>query len=144
MIDFEDIFGEEDFYEDEEEQAWQEFRAEAFKLAKETDLRVIETWLTEIGFKEPVGYYNNRGDAVMEIYTNRPGVLIGKAGSSVKRFEEILTTEFHRDYNVKFVEIRGGFANLKEQASMYRDLYSLDPINQYLNKKESKLHGMQF
>lgn len=105
MVDF-------DIFEDEDEQAWQEFRAEAHKLCRNVDLRVIETWLAEIGFKEPVGYYNNRCDAIMEIYSNRPGVLIGKAGSSVKRFEEILTAEFNRPYKVKFVEIRGGFANV--------------------------------
>lgn len=45
----------------------------------------------------------------MEIHTIRPGVLIGRAGVNVEKFEKILSDEFGGEWKVKFIEIRGGF-----------------------------------
>lgn len=98
------------FYDDE---AWQQAREEALRFARERDVTIVEKWLNEIGFTEPVGYYRNSFKKEMEVYTTRPGVLIGKAGVHVRKFEKMLSEEFGGEWKVKFVEIRGGFANVK-------------------------------
>lgn len=92
--------------------AFQFFREECLVYIKEKEQEVIERWLEEIGFTEPVGYYRNGSEQVMEIYTTRPGVLIGKAGESVRAFEKLLSAYFGGAWTVEFVEIRGGFLNL--------------------------------
>lgn len=96
-----------------DEEAWQQFREEALRFARERDVTIVEKWLNAIGFTEPVGYYRNSFRCEMEIYTTRPGVLIGKAGVTVRAFENMLSDEFGGEWKVKFVEIRGGFANVK-------------------------------
>lgn len=96
-----------------DEEAWQEFRGECLTYVKNWERSVVEKWLNQIGYKEPVGYFRNRFTREMEIYTTRPGVLIGKAGATVKQFEKMLSEEFHGEWKVRFIEIRGGFANVK-------------------------------
>ena len=97
------------YFEDEFDQEWEEMRAEAHNYMKEKEERVIKAWLEKIGFKEPVGYYRDALNKVMEIYTTRPGVLIGKQGKDVNEFKEMLSAEFYGEWKVKFIEIRGGF-----------------------------------
>lgn len=97
-----------------DEEAWQQFRGECLRFSREKERSVIEKWLKEIGYTEPVGYYRNICAREMEIYTTRPGGLIGKAGATVRKFEKALSEEFYGEWKVKFIEIRGGFANLKE------------------------------
>lgn len=48
----------------------------------------------------------------MTIYAEHPGCLIGKAGVYVNKFKDRLKEEFYRDYQIKFVEIRGQIINL--------------------------------
>lgn len=98
------------FYDDE---AWQQVRKDALRFARERDVAIVEKWLNGIGFTDPVGYYRNSFTLEMEIYTTRPGVLIGKAGVNARVFEKMLSEEFGGEWKVKFVEIRGGFANVK-------------------------------
>lgn len=98
---------------DYDEESWQQFRGECLRIAREREEAVIEKWLKQISYKEPVGYYRNSLDHEMEIYTTRPGVLIGKAGTTIREFEMMLSEEFHGEWKVKLIEIRGGFANLK-------------------------------
>jgi ribosomal protein S3 len=95
-----------------DEEAWQQFRGEALSLTRKRNEEVIEKWLAQIGYTEPVGYYRNSFKCEMEIYTTRPGVLIGKAGVSVHAFEKMLSEEFGGEWKVKLYEIRGGWANL--------------------------------
>lgn len=102
-----------DFDEDEIQEEFQRFRAEALNISMNQDKAIIEKWCEEIGYSYPLGYYNNRCDRTMEIYTTRPGICIGKAGSAIRKFEEMLKEEFRVPYKVKLVEIRGGFANIK-------------------------------
>lgn len=45
----------------------------------------------------------------MEIYTQHPGVLIGKYGKDVHEFQDMLNEEYRSDWKVKFIEVRGGF-----------------------------------
>lgn len=93
------------------ENDWMEFRAEAIRFAKERNSKLIDTWCKECGVTTPIGYYNDH-NGTMTIYTDKPGWLIGKGGEKVNKFKEALKQEFHREYEVKFVEVRGGFANL--------------------------------
>lgn len=85
---------------------------EALATVKNMEEAAIKRWLKEIGYTEPVGYYRSISAGEMEIYTTRPGVLIGKAGVHVEKLRSILSEEFGREYKVKFVEIRGGFVRI--------------------------------
>lgn len=84
-------------------------RAECHEILKNKEESIIKKWLSEIGYAGPVGYYRNISDREMEIYTTRPGILIGKHGTSVDKFRTMLNEEFGGKWKVKFVEIRGGF-----------------------------------
>ena len=96
-----------------DEEAWQAMREEAYAFMRDKEETLLKKWLEEIGYKEPVGYYRNSLNKTMEIYTTRPGVLIGKAGVRVEQLQKMLTDEFYGEWSVKFVEIRGGFVNVK-------------------------------
>lgn len=73
--------------------------------------KVIEEWCKEAGVVSPVGYYRNSLSGYFEIYTDSPGYLIGKGGNLVEKYELALNQLFCSDLKVKFIEIRGGFAN---------------------------------
>lgn len=47
------------------------------------------------------------GEKIFTVWTDRPGILIGKGGQNVEVLKEILREEFDRDYDVKFKEIKG-------------------------------------
>lgn len=49
----------------------------------------------------------------MEIYTQHPGMLIGKYGKDVHEFQDMLNQEYRGDWKVKFIEVRGGFMRRK-------------------------------
>ena len=72
---------------------------------------ILRKWCDEAGVKTPVGYYKNSSEKCWEIYTDRPGFLIGKAGILVQKYKAILNKRFYCEYTVKFHEVRGGFAN---------------------------------
>ena len=97
-----------------DEDAWIEQRAFAHKFMREKEEGVIKKWLTEIGYtkKDPIGYYRNIFDKTMVIYTNHPGILIGKGGENVKILENYMNEEFLGQWKAEFVEIRGGFVTL--------------------------------
>ena len=94
------------------ENDWENFRAEAHAYMKDKEETIIKKWLTDIKYTEPVGYYRNISEKVMEIYATRPGLLIGKAGVDVEKFRKMLNVEFGGEWKVKFVEIRGGFLQI--------------------------------
>jgi ribosomal protein S3 len=75
--------------------------------------KIINEWCNESGIQEPVGYYKNPTTEEWEIYTTRPGFMIGRAGVIVDKYRELLNEEFYCDYNIKFIEIKGGIANTK-------------------------------
>lgn len=95
-----------------DDEAFLEMRAEAHEFMKNKEESALKRWLESIGFKGTVGYYFNLSDNVVEIYTTRPGVLIGKAGSGVEAFIQILNEEFRGDWGVRFKEIRGDFVSI--------------------------------
>ena len=74
--------------------------------------RTIEKWCNAAHYKRPVGYEIDYSNNVVTIYAESPGVLIGYHGVHVFKFKDILKERFHKDYQVKFVEIRGGIVNL--------------------------------
>ena len=74
--------------------------------------KLINEWCKKCGVVELVGYYNDTTKHKMYIYTNKCGILIGKAGCRVNEFKEELKKEFSVEYEVEFVEIRGGLANV--------------------------------
>lgn len=93
---------------------WEELRAEAHAFMKDKEESLIKKWLEKIGYthKEPVGYYRNCLKKEMEIYSERVGQLIGKAGVNVDLLEKMLRDEFRGEWKVKFIEIRGGFVQI--------------------------------
>lgn len=110
--EYDDNYDEE--YDDnyDEEMEWQKFRAEAHAFMKNMEENAVRKWLDMIGYTEPVGYYRNILDREMEIYATRIGCLIGKAGTNVRLFENILAEEFGGEWKVKFIEVRGGFVGI--------------------------------
>ena len=90
---------------------WLKFREEALAYTANKERTVIKEWLDKIGYTDPVGYYRDSLNHVIQIYSTRPGVLIGKAGVNVEELSRMLLETFGRDYKVTFVEIRGGFVN---------------------------------
>ena len=104
-----------DDYMEDFNESWEQFRSECIKFARERDETVIKKWLDSIGFTEPVGYYMASWKNKIEIYTTRPGMLIGKAGIHIQEFKRMLAEEYgeyHGEWNVEFVEIKGGFVNV--------------------------------
>lgn len=95
-----------------DEDGWLAFRADALEYMRNKEETLIKNWLNSICYKETVGYYRNSATKTMEIYSTRPGILIGKAGCHVEQLREMLTNEFHGEWKVKFIEIRGGFVNI--------------------------------
>ena len=94
------------------DEEWEEMREDVYLYMKNKNEALLKRWLSDIGYKDPVGYYVNLSDNVVEIYTTRPGVLIGRAGVNVDVLRQMLAKEFHREWQVKFVEIRGGFVQV--------------------------------
>lgn len=76
--------------------------------------RIIENWCKAAHYKRPIGYEIDYSNNVVTIYAESPGVLIGLHGKHVFKFKDILKERFHREYQVKFVEIRGKIINLNK------------------------------
>lgn len=94
------------------EERWQKFREEALEHEANRERTVLEEWLDMMDYNEPVGYYLDTHRNVMIIYATRIGVLIGKGGIHVEVLKKRLLEEYGRDFEVEFVEIRGGFVNV--------------------------------
>ena len=77
--------------------------------------RTIESWCRATHYKRPVGYDIDYFNNVITIYAELPGVLIGCQGKHVFKFEDILKEIFHKEYKVKFVEIRGKIVNINNK-----------------------------
>ena len=100
-------------YYDEDD--WMEVRSRCHEIVHNQHKQLIENWCTECNVTTPIGYYNEYSTHTLHIYTDRPGSLIGRGGEAVKKFEEAFSKEFHHPYKVKFVEVRGGFVNIKSK-----------------------------
>ena len=96
--------------DDETNAQWEEMRNEVYNWAVNRKRKFLEDWCAEAGLKEPVGYDFVYGEG-FTIYTNHPGYLIGKAGGLINKYRNRLKEEFGKDNDIKFVEIKNGFAN---------------------------------
>lgn len=86
---------------------FEEFRGKMLEEIEERNVRVIKHFFWRIDYKGIVGYENDIGKRIFTIWTNRPGILIGKGGQNVEILREILKEEFDYDYEIKFREIKG-------------------------------------
>lgn len=94
--------------------SFERFRGECLEYNHNKNCNMIEEWCKEAGVTSPVGYYNELEKHIITIYTNKPGYLIGMGGCLVNKFKKRLCEQFYaNEYEVKFVEIRGGFANME-------------------------------
>ena len=95
-----------------DEDAWDEFRSDMLNYMENLEKSIVQKWLDGIGYKDPVGYHICLSEHKIEIYTTRPGSLIGQAGIHVNELRRVLSEEFRGEWSVKFIEIRGGFVNV--------------------------------
>ena len=96
------------------DETWENMRAEAHRYMEEKEKTFLKNWLNKIGYKdkEPIGYYRNVCNHTMEIYSRRPGALIGRVGINIDELKKMLSDEFHGEWEVKIIEIRGGFVTI--------------------------------
>ena len=94
---------------DEHEKQFQEFRADVLNFAAEQDKNLVDKWLRQTGYAEPIAYSYDYVDHKVTIYARRLGILIGKGGCNARCLKVMLFERFNREWNVSFKEINGGF-----------------------------------
>ena len=92
--------------------SFQAMRAEVMEYEHNRNKTLIEEWCKESNVTTPVGYDNNNYKGIMTIYTSSPGSLIGMRGTRVDIFTKKLEKEFGKKYEVRFIEVAGGFVNI--------------------------------
>ena len=86
---------------------FEELIGEALEEMQERNERVMKNFFYRIGYKGIVGYENDLGKKVFTVWTDKPGILIGKGGQNVEILKGILKEEFDHDYEIEFKEIKG-------------------------------------
>ena len=86
---------------------FEDFIREALEEISERNERVMKNFFYKIGHKGIVGYENDLGKKVFTVWTDEPGILIGKGGQNVWILKDILKEEFDYDYEIRFKEIKG-------------------------------------
>ena len=86
---------------------FEEIIGKALEEMSERTERVMKNFFYRIGYKGIVGYENDLGRNVFTIWTDNPGILIGKGGQNVWILKDILKEEFDYDYEIEFKEIKG-------------------------------------
>lgn len=86
---------------------FEELRGEVLEEMDGRNERVLKNFFFRIGNKGIVGYENKLDKNKFTVWTDRPGILIGKGGKNVDILKEELKKEFNRDYDVEFKEIKG-------------------------------------
>lgn len=84
-----------------------EIRGKILNEIEEKNERVMKHFFWRIGYKGIVGYENNLGNKIFTVWTDKPGILIGKGGNNIVVLKEILKKEFDYDYKIEFKEIKG-------------------------------------
>lgn len=123
------------------ENEWQQFRGEALEFMRNLETKLIEDWCAECKVTTPVGYYFDSFKRVVTIYTDRPGYLVGMKGSKVDQFKAAVEKELRVPYQVEFVEIRGGFANVGKKEYAVADL--VDKIAGFFEKDDSSWKALK-
>ncbi len=86
---------------------FEEMRGQVLEEIAERNERVLRRFFWRINYKGIVGYENKLGAHVFVVYTDKPGILIGKGGENATILKEILKKEFDYDYTLEFKEIKG-------------------------------------
>ena len=89
------------------EMDFNEMRGKILNEIEEKNERVMKHFFWRIGYKGIVGYENNLGNKIFTVWTDKPGILIGKGGNNIVVLKEILKKEFDYDYKIEFKEIKG-------------------------------------
>ena len=79
---------------------------DTLKEISEKNEKVLKNFFYTIGHKGIVGYENDLRKKVFTVWSNKPGILIGKGGQNVKILKKILKEEFDYDYEIEFKEIQ--------------------------------------
>lgn len=87
----------------EQEDEWQDFRAECYNFCCNKEKNILESWCKEAGITNPIAY--NFDYKKLIIFTDRPGYFIGKAGNLCNKYKEILKNKYHKDIPIEFQEI---------------------------------------
>ena len=97
------------------DEVWYKMREDAHRYMKNKEETLLKNWLTGIGCADnfTIGYYIDSWNRVTEIYSTRPGALIGVGGKNIDILTKMLSDEFHGDWKVKLTEVRGGFLTYK-------------------------------
>lgn len=85
---------------------FEEFREKCLEEMAERNERVLKRFFFRINYKGIIGYKNNLG-RVFVVWTDRPGIIIGKGGQNIGILKEILKEEFGYDYKIEIKEIKG-------------------------------------
>ena len=86
---------------------FEELRGEEIEEMGERNERELKRFFFRTGNKGIVGYENKLDKNKFTVWTDRPGILIGKGGKNVDILKEELKKEFDEDYDVEFKEIKG-------------------------------------
>lgn len=86
---------------------FEEVIGKALEEMSERNERVMKNFFYSIGYKGIVGYENDLLKKVFTVWTDKPGILIGKGGNNICILKEILKEEFDYDYEIKFKVITG-------------------------------------
>lgn len=86
---------------------FEEYRGKILEEMEEKNERVLKHFFFRIGYKGIVGYKNHLSEKIFTVWTDRPGILIGKGGQNVEILKESLKEEFDYDYTIEFKEIKG-------------------------------------
>ena len=86
---------------------FEELIGKSLEEISERNERVMKNFFYRIGYKGIVGYDNDLGKKEFIVWTDKPGILIGKGGQNVWILKDILKEEFGYDYEIKFKEIKG-------------------------------------
>lgn len=73
----------------------------------ERNERVLKQFFYRIGYRGIVGYENSYQKKEFVVWTDKPGIIIGKGGQNLEILKEILKEEFGYDYSINLKEIKG-------------------------------------
>lgn len=113
-----------------DEASWQQFRAECNKYIKDKKEAILKRWLSDIRFDDPIGYSINLSTHIITIYTNHPGMIIGKAGENIVNIEQMLSDEFGGVWKVELVDmtLNGGFVS---------SVKTIQPDKEYIDRNDA-------
>ena len=86
---------------------FEELIGKSLEEMSERNERAMKNFFYRIGYKGIVGYDNDLGNKVFTVWSDKPGILIGKGGQNIQILKDILKEEIGYDYKIKFKEIKG-------------------------------------